>query len=216
MFSPITFLPMRLLKQERWSRTAGAGEIVKEKAHQIEHRGGLENHGPAAGLDFARIARGVGLAAGAVGQHFADSTCAMSGELALAQPEESVSRMVMENSARVWRWAAKRPLELASAMTEAPVEKIPAAVCSCFAAMAHDFGDGAGAIARRGSGGLGEIARDLRDISAGRAWAAGRDLSAGCAPARRRRRPRGAAIRRRSCWWWRARCGRRRRCARKR
>ena len=45
----------------------------------------------------------------------AGSICARSGELALAQPEESDSRMVMENSARVWRCDANRPLELAIA-----------------------------------------------------------------------------------------------------
>ena len=52
----------------------------------------------------------------------------MSGELALAQPEESFSIMVTENSARVWRCAANNPLEFASAITEAPVVNMPAAV----------------------------------------------------------------------------------------
>src|SRR6185369_17548061 len=62
------------------------------------------------------------------------SICARSGELALAHPDESDSRMVMENSARVWRCEAKRPLVLAIADCVTPVDKIPAAVCLLFSA----------------------------------------------------------------------------------
>ena len=66
--------------------------------------------------------------------------------MALAQPEESASRMVMENSARVWRCDAKRPRELAIADCVTPVEKIPAAVCLFFSASLRHAGDGAGAV----------------------------------------------------------------------
>ena len=45
-----------------------------------------------------------------------------------SQPEESASRMVMENSARVWRCDANRPLVLAMAVWVTPVVKMPAAV----------------------------------------------------------------------------------------
>src|SRR5712664_3753007 len=58
-----------------------------------------------------------------------------SGALALAQPEESDSRMVMENSARVWRCDAKSPFVLAIADCVTPVVKIPAAVCWRFSAI---------------------------------------------------------------------------------
>jgi hypothetical protein len=55
-----------------------------------------------------------------------------SGELALAQPEESDSRMVIENSARVWRCEANRPRVFAIADCVTPVEKMPAAVWFLF------------------------------------------------------------------------------------
>src|SRR6266481_9103473 len=58
-----------------------------------------------------------------------------SGALALAQPEESDSRMVMEHSARVWRCDAKSPFVLAIADWVTPVVKIPAAVCLRFSAI---------------------------------------------------------------------------------
>src|SRR5258706_13030350 len=58
-----------------------------------------------------------------------------SGALALAQPEESDSRMVIENSARVWRCEGKRPLVLAMADCVTPVVKIRAAFCFFFSAM---------------------------------------------------------------------------------
>ena len=75
----------------------------------------------------------------------------MSAELALAQPEELSSRMVTENSARVWSWRATRPLEFARTVWTKPVVKIPAAVW--FGGVGHfaDAGDGAGAILRSGS-----------------------------------------------------------------
>ena len=65
MFSPITLLAHALIEAGALVEHRRAREIVEEKADQIEHRGGLENHRPAAGLDFARIARGGGLFAGA-------------------------------------------------------------------------------------------------------------------------------------------------------
>src|SRR5690348_17814031 len=46
----------------------GSGKIVEEKAHQIEDGSGLEDDGPAAGLDFFGMARGGGLLAGAFGE----------------------------------------------------------------------------------------------------------------------------------------------------
>ena len=52
----------------------------------------------------------------------------MSGEVDLAQPEESFSRMVMENSAWVWSCSATRPRELARNHSVWLVEKTPAAV----------------------------------------------------------------------------------------
>src|ERR1700722_6640578 len=60
-----------------------------------------------------------------------------SGELVLAQPEESLSIIVTENSARVWRCAAQRPREFARAIAEAPVERMPALVSEFLAAWAH-------------------------------------------------------------------------------
>src|ERR1700690_1615633 len=59
----------------------------------------------------------------------------MSGEFALAHPEELSSRIVIENSASVSSCFAKSPLELAITDREAPVEKIPAAVCLAFSAI---------------------------------------------------------------------------------
>src|SRR5260370_12442657 len=58
-----------------------------------------------------------------------------SGALALAQPEESDSRIVMENSARVWRCDAKRTFVLALAVSVKPVVKTPAHVCLFFYAV---------------------------------------------------------------------------------
>src|ERR1700687_2466318 len=92
MFSPTTFLPMRLLKQERWSAT----DVRARSEGSMRLR---------------------------------------SGELALAQPEESDSRIVMENSARVWRCDANRPFVLTMADCVTPVVKMPAAVCLFFSAM---------------------------------------------------------------------------------
>src|ERR1700761_6182292 len=93
-------------------------------------------HLPGATSDGLRVAADFSLAlrASATG-----SICARSGELALAQPEESGSRMVMENSARVWRCDAKRPRELAIANCVKPVEKIPAAVCLFCSAILATF-----------------------------------------------------------------------------
>ena len=76
-------------------------EIVKEEADQIEHRGRLENHGVMPCRNFERRARGDRFLTGAIRPALRDRCPSNSRELALAQPEESFSRIVIENSARV-------------------------------------------------------------------------------------------------------------------
>ena len=69
-----------------------------------------------------------------------------SGEFALAQPEESDSRMVMENSARVWRCDANRPFVLAMAdLRDARRENSCGGLLVFFGQFRH-AGDGARAI----------------------------------------------------------------------
>ena len=217
MFSPMSFLAHALVEAGALVEHGGAGEIVEEKADQIEHGGRLENHRPAAGLDLARMARGGGLLAGALRPAPRDRCWRRSGELALAQPEES---RLQNGDGKFGARLAMRGEEAAGIgqghCRGARGEDAGGGLRVFSAARAHTRATARARSCRRGGGGSGEIALDLARISAGRAWAAGRDFSAGCAPALRRRPPRGAAIRRRSCWWWRARCGRRRRCARRR
>ncbi len=50
----------------------GSGEIVEEKAHEIEDGGRFENYGPSAGLDFFGVARSGSLFTGALGERFGD------------------------------------------------------------------------------------------------------------------------------------------------
>ena len=86
-----------------------ARKIVKQKTDQIEHGGRLENHGV--------VSRRESRAACANRRTFRwrfrparpDRITRMSGEFALAQPEEFSSRMVIENSARVCR-GERKPL----------------------------------------------------------------------------------------------------------
>ena len=151
---------MRFVEAGALVRHRRARKIVEKKSDEIEHGRRFENHRPAAGRGFARLARG-GAFSLALRAIAAGSICLRSGELALAQPEESDSRMVIENSARVWRCDAKRPRVLAIADCVTPVEKIPAAVCLFFSAISRDAGDGAGAIGRRGMRRILKIARDL-------------------------------------------------------
>src|ERR1700684_3735171 len=61
----------------------------------------------------------------------------MSGEFALAQPEELSSRIVTENSASVYWWLANNSSEFAKMDWCTPLEKIPAAVCLVFSAILH-------------------------------------------------------------------------------
>ncbi len=161
MFSPRTRLPMRFVEARALVRHRRARKIVKEKTDQIEHGRGLENHGPAAGRGFGRVARGGGLFAGAAGQGRRDRCSRRSGELALAQPEESDSRMVMENSARVWRCEAKRPRRVGNRRLRHARRKNSGGGLLVFFGHFRDAGDGAGAVGRRRVRGVLKIARDL-------------------------------------------------------
>ena len=74
----------------------------------------------------------------------------MSAELALAQPEELSSRMVTENSARVWSWRATSPLEFASTVLhETRSENSGGGLVRGVGHFA-DARDGAGAVLRSG------------------------------------------------------------------
>ena len=79
----------------------GAGEIVEEETDEIEDGGRLENRGVMARARVRADCASRPLCGWRFRQALRGSISRMSGELALAQPEEFSSRIVTENSARV-------------------------------------------------------------------------------------------------------------------
>ncbi len=79
MLSPNSFLPRRSVRKLRLSCDGGGAEIAEHLADQIEHGGGLQDHGVAAGGDFRGIARQARFFAGAAGQRHRIDGCMRYG-----------------------------------------------------------------------------------------------------------------------------------------
>ena len=115
-----------------------AGKIPEHEADNVKHSRGLENHRVLPCRNLARIRRVERLLRRSLRQP-SGSRLATFGELAFCQPEESAPSMVMETSAEVCVCQLVNPRELKIPSTDSELEKIPAAVSSCFSATSTIF-----------------------------------------------------------------------------